>query len=235
MDKISLRLLKLSLSVISAPLADIFNLSLATATFPTAWKIVQVILIFKKRNRQDIANYWPVSLLPLLSEVMEHIISRQLCDYLEASHLLHASQHGFCRRRSCGTVLLTLSCRLFRAKDKNQITAMASLDYSKAFVTIDHDLLLSKLAKLSMSTSALSWIRSYLSHRQQYVLYNGTASDIVEITHGVPQGSILGPILFLTYINDLLSSFDNLLALVYADGVSLVCHGDTKAGALAKL
>ena len=235
LDKIFLHFLKLSPPVISATLADIFNLSLATATFPTAWEIAQVIPIFKKGNRQDIANYRPVSLLPLLSKVMEHIIDRQLCDYLEVSHLLHTSQHGFRRRRSCGTALLTLSCRLFRAKDKNQVTAMASLDYSKAFDTIDHDLLLSKLAKLYMSMSALSRIRSYLSHRQQYVLYNGTASDIVEITHGVPQGSILGPVLFLAYINDLLSSFDDLQALAYADDVSLVCHDDTKAEALAKL
>ena len=108
LDKISLRLLKLSSSVISAPLADTFNLSLATATFLTAWKIAQVIPIFKKGNQQDIANYRPVSLLRLLSKVMEHIINRQLCDYLEALHLLHTSQHGFRRRSSCGTALLTL-------------------------------------------------------------------------------------------------------------------------------
>ena len=112
---------------------------------------------------------------------------------------------------------------------------MTSLDYFKALDTFDHDLLLSKLAKLNMSTSVLSWIRSYLSHRQQYVLYYGTASDKVEITHGVPQGSILGPVLFLTYINDLLSSFDYLQALAYADDVSLVCHSNTKAEVLAKL
>jgi hypothetical protein len=217
------------------PLASIFNMSLASSVFPTTWKTAQVTPIFKKGNRQVIANYRPISLLPLLSKVMEHAINKQLCEHLETSGLLHPSQHGFRRKRSTNTALLILSNRLFIAKNNGQITAMASLDYSRAFDTINHDLLLSKLAKCNISSSTVSWFKSYLSDRKQYVLYNGVASDTVLVTHGVPQGSILAPILFLIYINDMLSLFDEMQTIAYADDVTIIATDDTQAGALSRL
>ena len=235
LDKMSLRLLKLSSSVITAPLASLFNMSIATSTFPSSWKMAQVMPVYKKGSRQDIANYRPISLLPILSKVMEHAINTQLCDYLEACNLFHANQHGFRRRKSCCSALLALCSRLFTAKNNGQFTAMASLDFSRAFDTIDHNILLMKLAKFSMSSSVVAWFKSYLADRQQYVLYNGTLSDMLPVTHGVPEGSILGPVLFLVYINDLLTSFDVIQTIAYADDVTLIASGDSKSTTITTL
>ena len=112
---------------------------------------------------------------------------------------------------------------------------MASLDFSRAFDTIDHDILLMKLAKFSMSSSVVAWFKSYLAGRQKYVLYNGTLSDMLPVTHGVPEGSILGPVLFLVYINDLLTSFDVIQTIAYADDVTLIASGDSKSTTITTL
>ena len=132
-DKMSLRPLKLSMPIIANPLATIFNMSIAVCTFSSTWKLAQVIPILKKRNCHDIANYRLVSLLPLLSKVMEQTINQQLRMHLESSSLLHKSQHSFRKKRLCNSALLALTNRLLGAKNNKQTTAIAVLDFSRAF------------------------------------------------------------------------------------------------------
>ena len=143
--KMSLRLLKLSMLVISNSLASIFHMSTSTCTFPSTWKLAQVIPIHKKENRHDIANYRSVSLLPLLSKVMEHTINQQLCIHLESSSLQHESQYGYRKKRSCSSALLAHTSRLSATKNNKKNTAIVALDFSRTFDTIDRSTFLQNL------------------------------------------------------------------------------------------
>jgi hypothetical protein len=233
MDKIALRLLKVSLPAIKQPLADIFNVSISTGVFPASWKVAQVVPVYKRGNRADYNSYRPISLLPLLSKVMEHLVHRQVKEYLDKHQLLHNAQHGFRSKRSCCSALLMLSSRLSDAKNNGLYSSLAALDYSRAFDTISHDILVQKMAAKGFDKQAQTWFASYLAGRAQYVCYNGAQSDLLPTSHGVPQGSVMGPTLFLLYIDDLFTLLPPGSAVGYADDVTLVASGDTASAAAA--
>ena len=148
-------------------------------------------------------NYRPISLLPSISKLFEKVESNQVSEYFKKNNLFQDGQYAFRDHHSTELVNIELSDRIISALDEKQLPVTIYMDLSKAFNTLDHDTLLKKLNYYGISGTALEWFRSYLSHRSHYVELNGVSSSQTRITTGVPQGSILGPLLFLIYMNDI--------------------------------
>ena len=172
------------------------------STVPSPWKSTNVVPIHKKGDKHNVQNYRPISLLPIVSKIMERVIFETLYTHVKDS--LHSLQHGFIRGRSCTTQLLLVYQSIGSTLDRGGQVDVVFLDFSKAFDCISHQLLLHKLRmQYGIDDVLLSWLASYLSSRTQRVLIDGKMSNFIPVTSGVPQGSILGPLLFLLYINDM--------------------------------
>ena len=222
-DCIPLKYLKDSLPVIVSYLTCIINTSIVTGVFPAAWKHSIVVPIMKSGNVNEPCNYRPISLLPVLSKVIEKIISSQLTQHLESNNLLSKAQHGFRSHLSTTSALLKLTSKLYTAMDNKKISLVTLCDLSKAFDSVSHPILLRKCYKLHIDPF---WFHSYLSDRTQSVRLNKTMSDKSDISYGVPQGSVLGPILFTIYVNDLLSFLPNCEMIQYADDTQFIHTGN---------
>ena len=196
MDGISAKVLKIAAPVITPSLALIFNQSISISIFPSDWKIARVTPIFKTGAKQDMENYRPISVISIVSKIMEKLIYNQLYDYLINSNILSNSQHGVRPCHSTTTALLDITNRWYQSMDVRY--GVVFLDLKKAFDTVDHDILLQN----GINGLALNWLKSYLSDRIQYCQVDGHLSNPLTVTTGIPQGSGLGPLLFLIYIND---------------------------------
>ena len=220
-DGIASCFIKIALPVVSESLCDIFNLSIATGCFPDSWKIARVAPIFKNGQPDDRSNYRPISVLPVLARVFEKLIHNQLYDYLDKNDHLFLNQSGFRALHSVVTCLLNSTDDWYVNMDKGRYTANIFIDLKKAFDTVDHDILLAKLRKYGTENLELTWFTSYLTNRKQFCKVNGVFSKTEDIRCGVPQGSCLGPLLFLIYINDLPFSLKKAKVTMYADDTSI--------------
>ena len=220
-DDISSKLLKVIAPVIIKPLTLLINQVLNTGIFPDKLKIAKVIPIYKKGDPQLFENYRPISLLPTISKVLEKIIHKQLSSYFEEYGLFFPNQYGLRPKHSTEYAALELIDRIINKMDLNEIPIDIFLDLSKAFVTIDHTILLHKLKYYGLEQSTLRLFESYLKNRKQYTEIEESKSEILPLTIGVPQGSILGPLLFIIYINDFSESTKKFDFIIYADDTTL--------------
>ena len=162
-----------------------------------------MIPVFKKGNPELIDNYRPISILPAISKVFEKVIYHQLFNYLTSNNLLYPSQYGFRANHSTEQASIELIDRILNLMENNDVPFSIFIDLSKAFDTLNHEILLRKLSFYGLDDVSLNLFQSYLSNRKQFVSFDGTQSEYGCITTGVPQGSILGPLLFIIYINDI--------------------------------
>ncbi len=220
-DKISSKLIKLLANSIAVPLSKIINTSLSTGTVPQSWKLAKVIPIYKSKEKSLMNNYRPISLLPSMSKILEKIIHHRLYKFCQAKGILYNKQYGFRPNHSTIHAITDFVANIMRAIENNQFTVSVLLDLSKAFDTIDHNILLSKLSHYGIRGVALEWFRSYLSERTQYVAYKDANSTRLNISCGVPQGSVLGPLLFIIYTNDLPNCLQHSQCILFADDTTL--------------
>ena len=220
-DGISTKMLRQIADVIIIPVTIIINQSLSTGIFPDRLKIARVIPLFKKDDVHILGNYRPISLLPCLSKILEKVVFIQVYKYFVDNNLFYDSQYGFRKRHSTELASLELVDRIYNSLDQGKAAISVFLDLSKAFDTLDHAILFQKLSFYGIGGTALNWFKSYLHNRFQYVDYNGHCSDLLPLTTGVPQGSILGPLLFIIYINDINYACNHFKAIIYADDTNL--------------
>ena len=220
-DEISSKLLKKLAPVIHPIMTININQSLTTGIFPDKLKLAKVLPLYKKGANNIFDNYRPISLLPAISKVFEKIVFKQLYDYFLIKNLIYNSQYGFRILHSTELAALELTDRVSQNLDNGELPLAIYLDLSKAFDTLDHEILLSKLKYYGIDGIALNWFSSYLKNRSQYVHFDGTNSSLGSISTGVPQGSILGPLLFLIYMNDIAEATDNFHSVLYADDTTL--------------
>ena len=181
----------------------ICNLSLQTSKFPSDWKQARVTPIFKSGDKSDVYNYRPISVLPVVSKIIERAVHNQLYMYLTERNILNPCQSGFRSKHSTNTTLLDVSDHILKNMNDGKATAAIFLDLKKAFDTVNHRLLIEKLKHIGIKDNTLNWFISYLSNRSQVVSINSSLSDSKCIDIGVPQGSILGPLLFIIFVNSL--------------------------------
>ena len=218
-DGISPRVYKELASVLAGPLTSLFQLSLDKGMVPSDWKKATVCPIFKKGEKYDPVNYRPVSLTSVACKVLEHIITSHLMTYAEDRSLLHPNQHGFRKNKSCEKQLIELIADLTTNMDEQIQMEACILDFSKAFDKVSHQKLLGKLASYGISHQLVLWIDSFLTNRVQTVVVDGKESREASVSSGVPQGSILGPTLFLYYINDLPDNIASTVRLFADDTI----------------
>ena len=220
-DRISNKLLKFLKIELAPPLTSIINQSISHGIFPDSLKMAKVTPLYKKQENYLMNNYRPISILPSVSKVFERIMHNQIYQYFTKNSLFYKSQYGFRRQHSTEFAALELIDRIIIEMDSNKFPVNIYMDLSKAFDTLDHHILLHKLKHYGFSIKSLDLMKNYLTNRTQYVEYNGVTSTISNIRCGVPQGSILGPLLFIVYMNDLPNVASKLELILYADDTTL--------------
>lgn len=226
-DDIDTRVIKNISPLISKSLATLFNLSIETGTFPKHFKTAIVVPIYKAGDKTNVTNYRPISLISNLAKIFEKILHKRIMEFLIKSNYLSKYQYGF--RPSMGTdnAFAYVSKFLHENLDNSSPTVGIFLDLAKAFDTVDHKILLKKLTNAGIRGKLHNLLTNYLEDRKQIVKINQTLSNPCKLTTGVPQGTILGPLLFLIYINDIFSALPEGCVVSYADDTILLVSGET--------
>ena len=208
-------------------IANLINKSFEQGIFPQSLKLAKVIPIYKEGSKTDVENYRPISLLSSFSKIYEKLMHKRVLEFLDKNEALHEMQYGFRPGRSCEHALLNAQNFILESLSKKQVTLLLLVDFSKAFDTIEHAILLRKLEHYGIRGIVLKWFESYLDQRKQFVCINGSNSKTKPIKYGVPQGSILGPLLFIIYINDIpgISKFAHFI--LYADDANIFITAST--------
>ena len=199
-DGIHSKVIKLTFNCFIEPLVHIFNLSIAQGVFPDELKVARVVPIYKSQDQKVLNNYRPVSVLPVFSKILEQIMFNRVQSFIDKENLLYEHQYGFRKGHNTSMALITLIDKVMTKLDKGDTVVGVFLDLSKAFDTVDHSILLEKLYRYGIRGIANKWFHSYLSSRRQFVSFNEVNSTELYVQCGVPQGSILGPLLFSIYI-----------------------------------
>ena len=208
-DCIHPKILKECAEELAYPFKLLFDATLIAGKIPSKWKRAEVKPIFKKGKKTEPGNYRPVSLTSVVCKIFESFVRDALCSHLINNDLLSSDQFGFCKGRSCVTQLISTLYDWFEYLGQNIPVDAIYLDFRKAFDTVPHKRLLSKLQGYGIQSNLLNWIGDFLSDRTQYVNVNGECSESVPVSSGVPQGSVLGPSLCIYYINDLSKSVNH--------------------------
>ena len=220
-DGISVKLLKKLSPALINPLTLIINQSLVTGIFPNKLKIAKVLPLFKKDDPTIMDNYRPISLLTAISKLLEKVVFSQLSDYFHKNNLFYDIQYGFLKNHSTEYAAMELTDKVLKDIDEKNSSLAIFMDLSKAFDTLDHNILIKKLAHYEINGTPLEWFKSYLTGRSQYVELDGVSSNVLFLSTGVPQGSILGPLLFLIYMNDIPHCAKYFNFILYADDTTL--------------
>lgn len=231
-DEISPRLLKELHREIAPFLTIIFQRSLDTGIVPSDWKHAIITPAFKKGSKSKPCNYRPISLTCIASKLMEHIIVSNMMDYFDTHSILCPQQHGFRSKHSCETQLIGFTQEISDSLDQGQQTDVIVMDFSKAFDKVDHHKLVHKLKLLGVHSHVTTWIKDFLHNRSQQVLVENKVSDRLPVLSGVPQGSVVGPCLFLAYINDLPGSVRSRVRLFADDTIvylTIKSHSSTQS------
>ncbi|CAB4034758.1 Hypothetical predicted protein, partial [Paramuricea clavata] len=224
-DNIRAKLLRCCAPQICTSLCDVFNQSLKIGKIPTAWKTSNVIPIPKKAQLKDVSNYRPISLLSIVSKVFERCVYNRLIEHVSIN--IHQLQFGFLRGKSAAAQLLQVLQEIGEMLDKRVQIDLVYLDVAKAFDRVDYRLMLNKLKNFGISGTLLNWFEDYLSNRNQRVTVLGKTSHSLPVLSGVPQGSILGPLLFRLYVNDLPQATSSSSIAIYADDTK--CYRPVRA------